>query len=310
MSSRTAVSPRTLGKFKATKTKAKKVAAPVASKFNSAEVAGQLQKAPRPRQVALKECGNTTYQRKLNVARVKKLFNAFDINRVRSPLLAENPDGGYVVVDGQHTIAVLIQKGFTYWPYAMVSQMSPKEQIVRFIGQKENEQPLKPDEILHAAAQGYNESGGQYVPAFVRAHEIVKGIEDADWYFQPGEKSRSFASTVTISTGVEEVFDEAEARHSGSGQAAVTETLNALQRAYPHDRIIAGDANVHRAFGKLIRAYGSFTESDILTIMGVPNHTYAQLTKGMGAQPQKRDAIAEYLIKALDKRRNKSWYAA
>jgi len=279
-------------------------------KFNSQEVAVQLQRAPRPKQVSLAEAFVTDYQRSLDETHVRRIVREFDINKVRSPLLAEHPDGGYVIIDGQHTTEALRRKGFLYWPFALVTQMGARDQIDTFINRNNNEKNLKPDEKLHAASHGYMEPGGERNPQFLRGHEIVKGIEDAGWLFKPGHKKARFPVTITLSTGIEEVYDLAEKRKKGTGQEAVTRILIDAQEIWPNSIHISGSPNVHRALGKLLRAYGPLTSDEQLILWGVPATTFDQLTSGKGSQDAKRDIIGEYIIKAVGKRRNKNWAEA
>lgn len=280
------------------------------SPLSSAEVAIQLQRAPRPRRIALDDAHPSNFQRRLDESRVRAIVRTFNINKVRAPLMAEDPDNGYVIVDGQHTTEALRRKGFKYWPHVMVAQMSPKEQIKRFIEQKDNERALKPDEKLHAAAQGYIEPGGAYEPEFLRGHEILQGIKDAGWDFKSGHKKTAFSTTITLSTGVEEVYDEAEKHKERSGRKAVTQMLKDAEEIWPADARVSGSPNLHRALGKLERAYGPLTEEEKVILSGIPSNTFGELTAGRGSQPDKRDKICEYMIKALGKRRNKNYYAA
>jgi hypothetical protein len=76
---------------------------------------------------------NGGYQRKRDDKRIKSLAGKFNEALVDTPLVAKRPDGSLFVVDGQHTIGVLIAAGYKTYPCNVMDSLGRADEAPVFL---------------------------------------------------------------------------------------------------------------------------------------------------------------------------------
>lgn len=259
-------------------------------------------KAPTVRRIRFENVVFAPWNRPVEQPRVERIVKEFDVYKVRRPLLgpAEKTDT-FNICDGQHTFRALQAMGFEWWEMD-VADISEAEQIKRFANQRDNVRNVSPLDQIHAQHLGYDMPKGFVIPEFQRAREIVDAIHEAGWDYQRGRRRGhgdcSNAMTVITTSGIEEVYDKAEAMQKGHGKVMVTQTLRDIADTWPNDGNATEPAMI-RAMGKVIRVYGGLTDAQKVTLGAVPTATIKLAVKGLGHQDRKRDLLAEHIRKDI-----------
>lgn len=84
----------------------------------------------------IKDLEVAKYQKELNISRVEKIINKFDINRMR-PIEVSYRDGRYWVFDGQHRASAYVIMGYTKIPAIVHYGLSYEDEAYLFARQQE-----------------------------------------------------------------------------------------------------------------------------------------------------------------------------
>lgn len=110
------------------------------------------------------------YQRHLNEDRVRRIVEEFDTHQLR-PLRVVNRGEGYVVEDGQHALAALIELGWKQVPaFIRNGKTTLEEEAALFTAMNSNQKALRPLEMFKADVVAKK-------PKALAIKEIVEGFD-------------------------------------------------------------------------------------------------------------------------------------
>src|SRR5260370_36040238 len=72
------------------------------------------------------------YQRTLDEKRAIEIAKDFDFRAVGVPLVS-NRDGALWIVDGQHRVTMLLQRGYEEWPCEVLNDLKYEDEAVLFV---------------------------------------------------------------------------------------------------------------------------------------------------------------------------------
>lgn len=85
------------------------------------------------------------YQRPLNDAFIEaRTGDAFDAAEARTVFVSRRKDGSLYVLDGQHTVEMLLRKGVTHWLCRVFIGLTVGQEAARFAEYQENSQRMSP----------------------------------------------------------------------------------------------------------------------------------------------------------------------
>lgn len=242
----------------------------------------------------LSQTHSANYQRTLNEGRVKRIVKKFSPVRVRRPLLSPDKDnpGRFHIVDGKHTVAALVALGYESYD-CDVADMSGLQQVKTYVDSLVDVVKLNP--LNRLVAEGHGADIGGQDPDYLRAQRILRAVESAGWRFKH-HVGKLEPRVLSVSSGVEEIYDLAEASNSDSGSQAVVEVLGHLDSIWPDACEVKH--YVVRGLGKVVRVYGPLTSQEKEKLRAIPVQTLTQLkVPGPPTDTKRRDAVANYIRK-------------
>jgi len=162
---------------------------------------------------------NKLYQREINKALIKHIFNNFDYHEV-NPVKVTYHDGAYFAFDGQHTVVALHQKfGDNYLVPCLVYYDVPTwvEEAILFekINSKKERRPVS----TYALWKSKNNRGDEKIVAIRRV------VEKNGFALNTTERTGTNICKINALDALEAVFDQI-------GEKKLDECLEILQRAW------------------------------------------------------------------------------